>query len=116
MGITNIEGIVQGPRGKKVTLTFLVDSGAGYSLLPEQVWKNLGLKPRREVSVGLADGTILTRSVSECRIKMAGAEGFSPVILGQPGDQAVLGAVTLENLGLVLNPYQRSLQPMRLRL
>ncbi len=34
----------------------------------------------------------------------------------QTGDEALLGAVTLEELGLVLNPFQRSLQPARMML
>jgi hypothetical protein len=34
------------------------------------------------------------------------------VILGEPGDDALLGAVTLEVLGLVLNPFSRTLQPL----
>ena len=40
----------------------------------------------------------------------------SPVILGQPGDKALLGTVTLEILGSVLNPFNRTLQPMRMLL
>ena len=32
----------------------------------------------------------------------------------EPGDEALLGVVTLENLGFVLNPFTRQLQPMRL--
>jgi hypothetical protein len=34
-------------------------------------------------------------------------------VLGEPGDEALLGVVTLENLGLVLNPFDRTLRPMR---
>jgi len=45
-----------------------------------------------------------------------GGEGHTPVILGQPGDEPLLGAVTLEILGFVLNPFQRTLQPMRMLL
>jgi len=37
----------------------------------------------------------------------------SPFILGEPGDEPLLGVVTLEILGLVLNPFNRTLQPMR---
>ena len=33
--------------------------------------------------------------------------------LGEPGDEPLLGVVTLEILGLVLNPFTRTLQPMR---
>jgi hypothetical protein len=38
------------------------------------------------------------------------------VILGIPGDEPLLGVVTLEILGLVLDPFQRTLRPMKLRL
>jgi hypothetical protein len=38
------------------------------------------------------------------------------VILGEPGDEALLGVVTLENLGLVLHPFSRTLQPARMLL
>ena len=40
----------------------------------------------------------------------------TPVVLGQPGDEPMLGVVTLEILGLVLNPFNRTLQPMRMLL
>ena len=39
--------------------------------------------------------------------------GHTPVILGEPGDEALLGMVTLEVLGLVLDPFKRTLRPMR---
>jgi hypothetical protein len=32
------------------------------------------------------------------------------------GDEALLGVVTLEVLGLVLDPFNRALQPMRMSL
>lgn len=38
-------------------------------------------------------------------------EAHAPVIIGQPGDEALLGVVTLEILGLVLNPLTRELKP-----
>ncbi len=47
---------------------------------------------------------------------MPQGEGHSPVILGEPSDEALLGVVTLEILGLVFNPFNRTLQPMRMLL
>jgi hypothetical protein len=38
------------------------------------------------------------------------------VILGEQGDKALLGMVTLEILGLVLHPFKRKLEPMRMLL
>ena len=115
MGLTFIEGLAHGPSGLEETVNFLVDSGAGYSLLPDRVWQSLGLEPTREERFVLADGTVVSRNVSFCYMVLPQGEGYSPVVLGEVGDdQALLGAVTLENLGLVLNPFSRTPHPMRL--
>ncbi|MHC4200883.1 MAG: retroviral-like aspartic protease family protein [Planctomycetota bacterium] len=116
MGITRIEGIVSGPSGKERSVEFLIDSGATYSVLPDDVWRELGLEAKREIKLSLADGTPIERQVSECHIAIAGEEGHSPVILGEPGDAALLGSVTLAAFGLMLHPFKRALQPMRMRL
>lgn len=75
---------------------------------------SLGLKPEREIEFVLADGTTITRSVSECTCEIQGRRATSPVVLGESEDEALLGAVTLETLGLALNPLNRTLQPMRM--
>lgn len=112
MGLTYVEGIVAGKRGKKATVRFMVDSGAIYSLLPEKDWKAIGLKPKRSLTLTLADGTEIKRAVSECHITLPQGDGHTPVILGEPGDEALLGAVTLEEMGLVLDPFKRTLRVM----
>ena len=116
MGITYIEGRVRGPRGKEANVRFLIDSGATYTLLPKAVWKAVGLKPKRTVSFALADGTAVERSVSESYLVLDQGEAHTPVILGEEGDEALLGVVTLEILGLVFNPFDRTLRPMRMML
>jgi len=109
MGVTYIEGIVTGVNDKQATVRFLVDSGATYSLLPYKDWKAIGLSPKRSMTFTLADGTTIERKVSECHINLPEGEGHTPVILGEPGDEALLGVVTLGILGLVLNPFNRTL-------
>ena len=116
MGTTYIKGIVTGPTGKKVAVRFLVDSGASYTLLPEKVWKRIGLKPKRAELFALADGTTIERKVSEAHIALPQGEAHTPIILGEPGDEPLLGVITLEIIGLVLNPFNRTLQPMRMLL
>jgi len=115
MGITYIEGTVRGPKGEQ-RVRFLVDSGATYTLLPEPVWRRIGLTPKREHTFVLVDGRTVTRKVSECYIILPQGEAHTPVILGEPGDEALLGVVTLEILGFVFNPLTRELQPMRMLL
>lgn len=93
-----------------------MDSGATYTLLPLEAWQAIGLKPVRRIQCVLADGTTIERDVSECQLSLPQGSAHTPVILGQAEDEPLLGAVTLEILGLVLNPFQRSLQPMRMML
>jgi predicted aspartyl protease len=116
MGVTYIEGVVTGLTGKQATVRFLVDSGATYTLLPHEDWQAIGLSAKRSLTFTLADGTTIERRVSECHISLPEGEGHTPVILGEPGDEALLGVVTLEILGFVLNPFNRTLQPMRMLL
>jgi clan AA aspartic protease len=113
MGLTYVQGVATGPRGKHATVDFLVDSGAVYTLLPEKTWKSLGLKEKRRMTFTLADGTRVERAISECHLSLPQGDGHTPVILGEAGDEALLGVVTLEILGLVLDPFKRTLQPMR---
>lgn len=64
----------------------------------------------------LVDGTPIKRGVSECYIVLPQGEGHTPVILGEEADEALLGVFTLEILGLVFNPFNRTLQPMKMLL
>jgi clan AA aspartic protease len=116
MGLTYIEGLLTGPTGTQASVRFLVDSGATYTLVPAEQARELGLKPKRTMTFSLADGTPVERHVSECHLSLPQGEGHTPVILGEPGDEALLGAITLEEFGLVLNPFTRKLQPMRMML
>jgi len=116
MGLTFIEGVVKGPTGIKSSLRLLIDSGVVYSLLSQEHWKVIGLQPAREMDFTLADGSVIKRKISECHIMLSQGEGHTPVILGEEGDESLLGAVTLEILGLKLNPFQRTLEPMKMML
>ena len=114
VGLTHVEAVVTGPNGKSRSVRFLVDSGAIYSLLPLADWRAIQIRAKRTMTFTLADGTTVERRVSECHFALPEGEGHSPVILGMKGDEALLGAVTLEMLGLVLHPFHRTLLPMRM--
>lgn len=118
MGLTYVHARLRKSEGRGHTrdVRFLVDSGAIYSVLPEEDWRALRLKPEREVEFTLADGTPITRGVSECRFEIRGESATSPVVLGEKDDGALLGAVTLETLGFMLNPLTREILPMRMAL
>ena len=118
VGMTYIDGKVSRLEGRSrpIDVRFIVDSGAVYSVLPEEMWKRLGLRGKRTGYFELADGTEISRPVSECLFEIADVSSTSPVVLGGPRDAPLLGMVTLETLGLMLNPLTRELLPMRLML
>jgi predicted aspartyl protease len=116
VGLVHVEIEVSRDGGPRLPVEFLVDSGAKYSVLPRRVWRHLALEPKRRLRFRLADGTPLWRSISECRFTYEDTDAMSPVVLGGRGDVALLGAVTLETLGLVLNPFTRRLRPARMML
>jgi predicted aspartyl protease len=116
MGLVHVDVEVSREGGPARSVRFLVDSGAAYSVLPPDDWRALGLVPTRRMDFVLADGTTIHRDVSHCLFTYHGVCAPSPVVLGEAQDDALLGTVTLENLGLVLNPFDRTLRPMRLRL
>ncbi|MBM3218846.1 MAG: aspartyl protease [Candidatus Rokubacteria bacterium] len=115
MGLAYVVGTVTGPGGSR-TLNFLIDSGAKYSVLPEEVWRALRLSPKRRMDFILADGTVIERDISECHIQLPQGDGHTPVVLGQGEDEPLLGVVTLEMLGFILWPFDRTIRPARMML
>lgn len=114
VGVTLIEGVLRGPSGESIGVEFLVDSGAKFTLLPHEVWTRLGITPKREERFALADGSIIERRMSECHVTFPFGDGHTPVILGEPGDDvAILGVITIEEFGLVLDPLRRTLKKAR---
>ena len=116
MGLTHQRLTVKSSRKarKSIHVDFLIDSGAVYSLVPAKQLKSLGIDPYKTLDFTLADGTTMTREVGDAYFEYRGQGGAAPVIFGEDGDQPLLGATTLESIGLALNPFQRELYPMKL--
>ena len=73
-------------RGKGIEVRLLVDTGAVYSVLPHEVWQALELQPMDRADFTLADGSVITRDVSECRFEIQGKAATSPVVLGEAAE------------------------------
>ncbi|MBI2190728.1 MAG: aspartyl protease [Planctomycetes bacterium] len=115
MGLTTVTATV-GKGKKAIDVEFLVDSGATYTLLPAEVCHGLKLKPIEKLKFALVDSTVIRRSLSEVWLDYQGRRRTVQVIMGEGDDEALLGALTLESLGLMLNPFSRKLLPMKLML
>jgi aspartyl protease family protein len=114
MGLTHIQARVANPARprRSARLKFLVDSGAQYSVVPKRVLRRLGIRPGKTKSFILADGTEIKRSLGQALFRMNGEEGASPVIFGEENDSILLGSISLEALGFILDPFKRELRPL----
>jgi len=113
-GLIYVDAVVKNEEGRAVSVRLLVDSGVTYTVLRRDVWEQLELRPLGEMEFILADGTAIRRAVSEAIIELPGyGERHSPVVLGESEDENLLGVVTLEIFGLMLDPFKRVLRPIR---
>lgn len=99
-----------------VEIEALVDTGATYTVLPTGVLKRLGIEPARQHTFELADGQHLVMDVGSARVTINGASHVTPVAFGADGADALLGAVTLQELALAVDaPAERLVPAKRLR-
>ena len=114
MGLTVLEVLVGNPANPEITrvVEFLIDSGAVYSVVPTAILQELDIKPLAEQSFRLADGSKISRKKGVAIFKYGDQIGGADVIFGEEGDSTLLGAFTLEALGLALDPFKRELRPL----
>lgn len=90
---------------------FLVDSGAVYSVVPASTLKKIGIVAQDKQKFNLANGEIIEKSVGNALFEYIGKLRSSPVVFGEE-DIYFLGAVTLDSLGVILDPINRELKPL----
>jgi len=114
MGLTVLELEVGNPATPETTekIEFLIDSGAIYSVVPAAVLEALGIRPITEEEFRLADGSKITRRKGVALFRYGDRAGGADVIFGEQDDSQLLGAFTLEALGLALDPLKRELKPL----
>lgn len=81
-------------------------------MVPAIIPDKLGIKPLGEEESRLANGMKIKRKKGIALFKYGDRVGGADVIFGEEGDSVLLGAFTLEALGLVLDPLKRELRPL----
>ena len=114
MGLTVLKVEVGNPSNPEITepVEFLIDSGAIYSVVPTPILEKLSIKPLTEEEFRLANGETIKRKKGGALFKYGEKIGVADVIFGEKDDSTLLGAFTLEALGLVLDPLKRELKPL----
>ena len=97
---------------RRITVDLLVDTGATWTMVPEELVRQLSLPATRQRMVTLANGERVTYPAGQVSIQLNGEEGITFFLAGPPGCLALLGAVTLEEFGLAPDPVRKTLVPV----
>jgi predicted aspartyl protease len=111
MGLFHVEASLIGPKGVREDLSLLVDTGATFLVIPQDVASRLDLRPTRACPLRLAGGRTEVWPLAEVRLRLAELEVTTPCLIG-PDGPALLGAVALESLLLAVDPVAKRLLPV----
>jgi len=93
----------------------LADTGAIYTVLPSSILRDLGIEPISKRRFRLADNRVIERDVGVIGIQIEDRWTYTPTVFGDEGVY-LLGVVTLEELGLEVDPVRGVLKPAELLL
>ncbi len=88
-------------------LELLVGSAASYSWFLRQRLETLGMCSTGKMQFRTSDGRILERDVAPVFVRTDGHDGGDTIVMAESGDAELLGAHTLESLGLAADAVQK---------
>ena len=93
-----------------------IDRGAAYTWIPRAVLEDLSISPSFRRRFRLANGTEIERDCAQANVKVDGSQLITVCVFGDEGSEPLLGAVTLEEMGLGVDPLNQRLVPVTLLL
>ena len=113
MGHLYTDMMVRGSKAAVELKNVLIDTGATYTVLPEDTLKEVGAwGPMPEVEVGLGNGKKVKAKAYGVAITIEEVEAPS-ICIAFKGAQTVIGVETLESIGLKLDPTTGTLELTR---
>ena len=82
----------------------IVDTGAAYTMLPSPMLAGLGIIPEQTRTFSLADGARRRFDIAEARVRYDDLTVTTIVAFNKEGSEPLLGAYTLEGLGMAVDP------------
>jgi clan AA aspartic protease len=104
------QGIIEEREIRQVTLTAMVDAGAGTLVINDEVRRKLGLEIERTRRAELADGAKNEYGVTEpVKIHWKNRETACAALVLPGSSDVLLGAIPLEDMDLIVNPAKQEL-------
>jgi len=92
-------------------LELFVDTGAAYSWIARTRLERLGVAPSRRMPFRTIEGRVLERDLGIVYVATDGYTVPDIVVMAEPGEMEVIGAHSIEGLGLAADPVQKKLVP-----
>jgi predicted aspartyl protease len=97
-------------------LDLFVDTGAAYSWISRARLERLGVVATRRMPFRTIEGRVLERDLGIVYIGTDGRSVPDIVVMAESGEMEVVGAHSIEGLGLAADPVQKKLVPTVLAL
>jgi predicted aspartyl protease len=88
----------------------LVDTGSTYSWVRRTILENLGVVPIKPRNFQTIEGKIIVRQIGEALVQYDGESATTIVVFGEENDKEAMGVVTMEELGLEVDPVTQKLK------
>ncbi len=113
MGTFTIKLRVWNPSDEKKAeeLDAFVDTGAAYSWISRERLQRLGVSAKRKMPFRTIDGRVLERDLAVVYVATDGYSVPDVVVMAEAGEMEVIGAHSIEGLGLAADPVQKKLVP-----
>lgn len=95
-----------------VELQALVDTGATYTCIPQDLLERLGIAAADRRPFELADGQQVWYHTGRIQVRIGGRSEPTIVVFAEVGSEPILGAFTLEGFLLAADPARQRLVPV----
>ena len=104
------QGIIKDSEVRQVTVTAVVDTGAGTLVINEAIREKLGLKIKGTRRAALADGAAHDYEVTEpVSVHWKNRDSPCKAFVLPNSSKVLLGAIPLEDMDLIVNPAKQEL-------
>ncbi len=88
---------------KEIEIKALVDTGTTFTVIPRHIYEELGLRTVGKRRVKTASGYV-DMDESFALVEVGNKRGVSPVLVSNELNEVLIGVITLEALGLTVDP------------
>lgn len=118
MGATYVTVTVRNPAEPHRTWEgeFLADTGASHSIVPRHRLEAVGVAARGRRKFEMADGRLAEFDLGLAILSFMGEDSPSAVLFGDDAAEPVLGLMTMQEVGVKVDPVNHRIERSRLRI